>query len=103
MTHDRPDSFDETETRMTATLPNLDLEIRHRHEGEAGEVMTLRMRAHPDMESAVRALLPALPFAMASANPMLMSYPFTAWLRLARLSWQPFLLALPESDENSES
>lgn len=95
------------ETRITANLPNLDMEIRHRDEGEAGEVVTIRLQATPNMRIAAASLLPALPFALSGANPMtanpfmanpLLANPMAAWMRMAYAFWQPWLKALPGGD-----
>jgi hypothetical protein len=92
------------ETRITANLPNLDMEIRHRDEGDAGEVVTIRLQATPNLRIAAGALLPAIPFALASTTPVFanpfLANPFTAWMQLTRALWQPWLRALQPPDDH---
>jgi hypothetical protein len=66
------------ETRAVATLPNLDIEIRHREAPEEGaEYLSITLRATPDLATAANLLDPfRLMGAAATWNPWL------AWLRL---------------------
>lgn len=109
------------DTRLTASLPNLDIEFGHLDAGEEGEVVTIRLRAVPDMDTAIASLASALPFAMAlpfasavpfasalpfamtSSNPLLAGAgparplaagPMSAWLHGVHLMWRPWLAAL---------
>lgn len=56
------------ETKLTAALPNLDVQILHRDEPEQGaETVTIRIRATPTFKAAAGMLAPTLammPFAM---------------------------------------
>jgi hypothetical protein len=67
------------ETRATATLPHLDIEIRHRTLPEEGaELLSISLRATPDLD---RALSLLDPFRFASAWAAF--NPWLTWLRLA--------------------
>lgn len=66
------------ETRATARLPNLDIEILHRRawEGDA-EQLQVTLTGTPSLEAAGRML--------ELANPMLL------WMRMAEAAWAPWL------------
>ena len=76
-----------TETRAVATLPHLDIEIRHREAPEEGaEYLAITLRATPDLASAAGLLDPFRLMAGASAfNPWLarmrLADPFQLWHR----------------------
>jgi hypothetical protein len=75
------------ETRATAKLPGLDVEIVHRRaEDASAELITISLRAAPSFEAFGRYL--------ETANP------FLAWARMMELAWQPWLGAflLPRGD-----
>jgi hypothetical protein len=83
------------ETRVTATLPNLDLEMRFSRDPDGrAETVTLSLRAAPGFEAAAGLLAgPALPLAlMGAANPW--ANPFALWAGFARLAWQPWIDAM---------
>jgi hypothetical protein len=66
------------ETRATANLPGLDVEIVHRRAPDASaEMMTISLRASPSFEAFGRYL--------EASNPVL------AWMRMIELAWQPWL------------
>jgi len=66
------------ETRATAKLPGLDVEIVHRRtEDASAELITISLRAAPSFEAFGRYL--------ETANP------FLAWTRMIELAWQPWL------------
>jgi hypothetical protein len=68
------------ETRATAKLPGLDVEIVHRRtEDASAELITISLRATPSVEAFSRYL--------ETANP------FLAWTRMMELAWQPWLSA----------
>jgi hypothetical protein len=72
------------ETRATARLPNLDIEIIHGRSADgAAEYLSLSLRAMPSFEAFGRA--------MEAANP------FLFWMRLAQTAWAPWLGASPAS------
>lgn len=80
------------ETRVTASLPGLDVEVVFRDlPGQGAETLSLTMRATPGFEAASRLLLsPVLPLALAGMA-------FQAWAGTARLAWAPWLGAFPSS------
>ncbi len=71
---------DVDETRATARLPNLDIDISHRvaRDGHA-EQLTITLQAVPSFDAFGRFL---------EANPL------QAWMQLMQLAWQPWLMAL---------
>lgn len=78
-----------TETRALASLPNLDIEIRHRSAPEEGaEYLAITLRGTPNLEVAAGLLDPFRILAAAvSVNPWLL------WMQAAdpfRL-WRPLL------------
>jgi hypothetical protein len=75
------------ETRMTADLPNLDVEIVHRAlPEERAEVMTISLKATPSFDAVSRHM--AGPLALAAFNPVL------AWAAMAQAAWAPLLGAM---------
>jgi hypothetical protein len=71
-------SNEQDETRATASLPGLDVEIVHRHASDASaELITISLRAAPSFEAFGRYL--------EATNPLL------AWARMIELAWQPWL------------
>ncbi len=113
------------ETKITAKLPSLDVEITRRELPEQNaETITLRMTAVPSFDAVFGSLtkpgnLPLLPFDPDSPinpwpmNPWLLnpwlggwSAPMAAWSRWAEIAWAPWLEAmsplvtLTHQDEN---
>jgi len=82
------------ETTLTATLPNLTIEIRHRDEGEAGELLSIQMRAVPNAQAVLPALTAAMPWALAGTGAWHL-HPFNVWLATAEALWRPWLRTLP--------
>ncbi len=75
------------ETRATARLPHLDIEIIHRRlPGERAEQLAISLRASPSFDAFARALdLQAALWPWLALNPLL------AWQRLVLSTWQPWL------------
>ena len=69
---------DYDETRATARLPNLDIEILHRRPWEGNEEhLVVTLRAVPSFEAFGRVL--------EASNPLL------AWTRMMQTAWSPWL------------
>lgn len=89
------------DTKITANVPNLQIEIRRRDlPAENAEAMTIHLRASPSFDAVARTLLPALS-AASMMNPM------AAWMRAAEIAWQPWfqamgLPALPKRPEGED-
>jgi len=84
------------ETKLTAALPNLDVQIVHReYPDEHAEVISITFKATPDFESVARSFAPFLGNA-AFANPMLALWaaPVQAWSNIVRQAWAPWLSAM---------
>lgn len=101
------------ETILTAHLPNLEIQIRHREAGEDGaEVIAIQFRATPSFDAVARLLAPTLmnPLLLAGpgfnagagkpgANPMasaagmaeLWMAPMRLWGEMVRQAWAPWL------------
>lgn len=78
-----------TETKVTAHLPHLDVEIiRREYPDEHREVMTLHMQATPSFKAFAQSL--AGPPTPALAAAMWMA-PLTAWTRLLAMTCLPWL------------
>lgn len=105
------------ETKLTAALPNLDIQILHREDPERGaEVIALQITATPSFD-AVRGLFgPALmnpmlmnPVLNPAANPMtghpMMAFwtaPMQMWAGMMRQAWAPWLGLLPAPDSTEK-
>jgi hypothetical protein len=101
------------ETKLTAALPNLDIQILHREDPERGaEVIALQITATPSFD-AVRGLFgPALMNPMLLMNPVMnpavnpmaafwaapMQAPMEIWAGMMRQAWAPWLRLLPAPD-----
>ena len=102
------------ETTLTAHLPNLEIQIRHREAGEDGaEVIAIQFRATPSFDAVAGLLAPALmnPLLLAGptggkpganpsgANPMasaagmaeMWMAPMRLWGEMVRQAWAPWL------------
>jgi hypothetical protein len=78
-----------TDTRMTAALPNLDVEILHRQlPDQNAEVMTISLKATPSFEAAA-GLLPPLMAAQLGSFPT--AQPMLLWARWVEAMWRPWL------------
>ncbi len=76
------------DTKITANLPNLQIEILRRElPEEDAEAMTIHLRAAPSFEAVARAMMPALS-AATMMNPM------AAWMRAVEIAWQPWFQAM---------
>ncbi len=77
------------ETKLTAALPNLDVQIVHRtYPDENVEALTITFKATPDFDAVGRMLAPNLPlFALWMA-------PMQAWSGLVQQAWAPWLNAM---------
>lgn len=94
------------ETKLTAALPNLDVQIVHReYPDERAEVISITFKATPDFESVARSFAPLLGNG-AFANPMfanpmfanpmmaLWAAPVQAWASMVQQAWAPWLSAM---------
>lgn len=83
------------ETKLTANLPNLDIEIVRRVADDGGaETLTMTLRATPDLDSAARLFLPqAMLMPLLAANPFLQ-----AWARMMAQAWSPWAALPPPPD-----
>jgi hypothetical protein len=78
------------ETRATARLPHLDIEIVHRQlPEERAEQLAISLKASPSLDAFGRYL-----DAQAVFWPWLAATPFFAWQRLLLAAWQPWLRAV---------
>jgi len=79
-----------TETKLSANLPTLDVEIVHRQfpEDEA-EAMTIKLKATPSFEAAAGRLLPPLLSAQLASFPVVQ--PMMLWARWMETMWSPWL------------
>ncbi len=90
------------ETKLTAALPNLDIQILHRDDPERGaETIAIQITATPSFD-ALRGMMgpallasanPLLNPALANANPMLALWtaPMRMWSDAVRQAWAPWL------------
>jgi len=79
------------ETKLTAALPNLDVQIVHRaFPDENAEAISITFKATPDFQSVSRMLAPSLPML-----PMMAFWaaPMQAWTGLMQQAWAPWLNA----------
>ncbi|CAO3431404.1 hypothetical protein [Azospirillum endophyticum] len=101
------------ETTLTAHLPNLEIQLRHREAGEDGaEVIAIQIRATPSFDAAAGLLVPAFlnPLLLAGpglgaaagqggSNPMastaglaeMWMAPMRLWGEMVRQAWAPWL------------
>lgn len=72
------------ETKATARLPGLDIELKRRVDAQEGaEYVSVTLRATPSLDAFAGALQPmALPLAL-----------WQSWFAMAQAFWQPFLPA----------
>ena len=100
------------ETKITAKLPNLDVEITRREfPDDHAETISLRMTAVPSFEAFAAYLMkpgdhPPLPFgAAAMMGPWagLWADTMQTWTRMAQLAWTPWLeLSTPRLTQRRE-
>ncbi|MDH3662500.1 MAG: hypothetical protein OEU92_21140 [Alphaproteobacteria bacterium] len=86
------------DTKITAKLPHLDIEIRRRElVDEHAEELTIRMQATPNFDAVGASILPVMS-ALASVNPTLV------WMNVIQQTWQPWLqlMALPSAAESQD-
>ena len=71
------------ETRITANLPTSTVEMVIReHQDTESEVLTISIRATPSFQAVAQAFRP---------EALMMANPFTLWMQMATLAWQPWL------------
>ena len=71
------------ETRITANLPTSTIEMVVReHQDTGSEVLTISIRATPSFQAVAQAFRP---------EALMLANPFTLWMRMASLAWQPWL------------
>jgi hypothetical protein len=76
------------ETKITANLPTATIEMVMREHQDAGsEVLTVSIRATPSFQAVSQAFRPE---ALMLANSFTL-WPFTLWMKMATLAWQPWL------------
>ena len=76
------------ETKLTARLPNLEVEIIRREDAAANaEMLTLNFRAVPSFEAFGRYLLGPV----SAAKPLAEAGPLGLWFDLWRQAWTPWL------------
>ncbi|WP_448189954.1 hypothetical protein [Azospirillum sp. sgz301742] len=76
------------ETKLTAALPNLDVQIVHRaYPDENAEAISITFKATPDFETVGKMLAPNLPLLVLWAAPM------QAWGAMMQQAWAPWLNA----------
>jgi hypothetical protein len=71
------------ETRITANLPMATIEMVMREYQDTGsEVLTVSIRATPSFQAVSQAFRP---------EALMLANPFTLWMKMATLAWQPWL------------
>lgn len=75
------------ETRITAALPNLDVQLIHREEPGA-EIVAIQLRATPNFDALRGQLGPMMPMAALWLAPM------QAWTAMVQQAWAPWLAAM---------
>jgi len=76
------------ETKATARLPGLDIELKHRIDAaEGAEYLSLNLRAAPSLEAVGASLQPAALMSLAMLPVSL----WQGWFDMAQAFWQPFL------------
>ena len=97
------------ETKLSAALPNLDIQILHRDDPERGaETIAIQITATPSFD-ALRGMMgpallasanPLLNPSLANANPMLALWmlPMRMWSDAMRQAWAPWLRLTPSPD-----
>jgi len=89
------------ETKLTAALPNLDVQIVHRALPEQNaEAISITFTATPNFEAAAKMLGPNLPHML----PMMALWmaPMRAWTNLAQQAWAPWLNAMGQGARRLE-
>jgi hypothetical protein len=77
------------ETRLTATLPQLDVEIVHREDTDpAAQVVTISLRATPTFRAVADHLSATLP-SLLPVSPVIS--PFLWWTNAIAAAWLPLL------------
>ena len=80
------------ETKLTAALPNLDVQIVHRaYPDENAEAISITFKATPNFEAVRTMLAPNLPLLALWAAPM------QAWSSVMQQAWAPWLNAMSAS------
>lgn len=88
------------ETKITAKLPHLDVEITRRELAEENaETITLRMTAVPSFDAVADHLTKQGPFPLGPLGGVMMmnpwmqlwASPLLAWARMSQLAWTPWL------------
>ncbi|HYG90874.1 MAG TPA: hypothetical protein VD978_31980 [Azospirillum sp.] len=80
------------ETKLTAALPNLDVQIVHRaFPEENAEAISITFTATPNFEAVSKMLAPNLPLLALWVTPM------QVWTGLMRQAWAPWLNAMGAS------
>ncbi len=71
------------ETKITANLPTATIEMVMREHQDAGsEVLTVSIRATPSFQAVSQVFRP---------EALMLANPFTLWMKMATLAWQPWL------------
>jgi len=71
------------ETRITANLPTATIEmVMREHQDTGSEVLTVSIRATPSFQAVSQAFRP---------EALMLANPFTLWMKMATLAWQPWL------------
>jgi hypothetical protein len=71
------------ETKITANLPTATIEmVMREHQDTGSEVLTVSIRATPSFQAVSQAFRP---------EALMLANPFTLWMKMATLAWQPWL------------
>jgi hypothetical protein len=91
------------ETKLTARLPNLEVEIIRREDpAQNAELLTLNFRAVPSFDAFGRYLLGS----KSESTPLTEAGPFGLWLKLWQQAWAPWLeiaKAVQETGEKTQA
>lgn len=76
------------ETKITANMPTATIEmVMREHQDTGSEVLTISIRATPSFQALSQAFRPEALMLANSFTP----WPFTLWMKMATLAWQPWL------------
>lgn len=89
------------ETKVTATLPNLDIEMTRRAAPDGqSELVTIQMRATPSFDAFAQVLTPQTMMApFLAANPFFNNPFVAAWSQAVTKVWAPWTALLPGKTE----